>query len=831
MSKKRKKRSASKPSPATLPSAELEAATREALARGRHREAIAGFKALLKRDAKHDDETDWRVGLAAAYAGRAADLAAKEMLKEALVMWENRQQLGAAAPLHPAHTDLLLRLGRVADAVKLVGQAGSTLPAELQATVRGQLAARYLAGEVDFAPHLAGDDPLIVHGEAARAALTAYCDGDDSGLDRAVAAIPFRSPYRDWVQILKALRVQAHDPAKAAGLLERVPDESAFAPLRRAAELALAPEPTLFARLADCGPQMRGFALTLRGWGAERIALFEELNRLGRAPAPKALLQVLYRHRERLGEDWVRRHGLRLLIDDFPHSLSWPQQLGATPLTHSEENLVAAWHCETKGGPWDQLASWEAWADSLEETGTPAPDSDKALRIALALRRVDARINILTHAVDADDLIEETVQQVVRSLDFDPGDRESRLRLSTYYRCSGELKHARRVLAPALAAHADDIRVLTEAIDIAVASGANRKAAGYASQILAIDPINRTARARLVTAYLAHALKQLADGRADLAAKQLEAAAEWDTGGQFLDRRDVVAALLTLATDKRAGQSALQTLDARLGGGLSGRFLIADAALTAGHRLETLFKETGLPAPTPDPADVANFLHELRTHLKRAGGLAPALRSALEKPLRASVRLPLKRETVAEACETLRLCHWEAPRQAFARAALKHWKRDPLFEFHALDAQYASAPHTASDEVFDRLDRAIARAHEVGDRRTSHRLKELAHQLSDPPDVEPFFPSGEPDMAELLDVIGLPGLLDMMGASAATRRRIEVITREQGDDAVMELLASLVAAAERGDQLPAPPRPRPKRKPRRDDDPDVDDLFDQLDLF
>lgn len=802
------------------------------MARGRHREAIAGFKALIKRDAKHDDGTGWHVELAAAYAGRAVDLAAKEMLKEALVMWANRQQLGDAALLHPAHMDLLLRLGRVAEAVKLVAQAGSTLPAELQATVRGQLAARYLAGDVDFAPHLAGDDPLIVHGEAARAALTAYCDGDDSGLDRALAAIPFRSPYRDWVQILKALRVQAHDPAKAAGLLERVPDESAFTPLRRAAELALVPEQTLFARLAECGPQVRRFALTLRGWGAERIALFEELNRLGRAPAPKALVQVLYRHRERLGEEWVRRHTLRLLIDDFPHSLTWPQQLDGPRLALSDGNLVAAWCCETQGDAWDQLECWEVWAESLMGTGTPAPDSDKSLRIALALRRVDARLDILGRPGDADDLVEETVQQVERSLDFDPVDRDTRLRLSTYYRCSGNLKDARRVLAPALEAHAAHIGVLTEAIDIAVASGANRKAAAYASQILAIDPINRSARARLVTAYLAHALKQLAGGRADLAAKQLDAAAEWDPGGQFLDLRDVVAALLTLATDKRAGQAALQALDARLGGGLSGRFLIADAALTAGHRLETLFKETGLPAPTPDTADLASFLRQLRAHLERAGSLAPALHSALEKPLRAAVRLPLTREAIAEACETLRLCHWEAPRQAFARAALKHWKGDPLFEFHTLEAQFAAAPQIASDEVLDRLDRAIARAHEVGDRRTSHRLKELMHQLSGPPDIEPFFPSGEPDLADLIDMISLPKLLDIIGANAATRRRIEETVREHGKDAIVDLLESFIAEREGGGKAPPPPpRPGQKRKPRHDDDPGLDDLLDQLDLF
>ena len=111
------------------------------------------------------------------------------------------------------------------------------------------------------------------------------------------------------------------------------------------------------------------------------------------------------------------------------------------------------------------------------------------------------------------------------------------------------------------------------------------------------------------------------------------------------------------------------------------------------------------------------------------------------------------------------------------------------------------------------------------------------HQLSGPPDVEPFFPMDEPevgdfaDMADLIKVIGLPRLLDMMGLDAATRRGIEKMLRERGEDAVIEALASFDPESGRGGAVPAPPSPRRKRKPRQDDDPGVDELFDQLDLF
>ena len=163
-----------------------------------------------------------------------------------------------------------------------------------------------------IAEGLAPDDPILVHGTAARAALAAYCAGDTEALAASLAGIPFRSPYRDWAQILKALQRLPEQPEAAATLLARVADESAFVNLRRAAELALVPEADLATRLAGAGEATRRFALTLRGWGEERQALWQEAVRVG--SSPQGLLRLMHRHRARLGEDWVRQGALRLLV-------------------------------------------------------------------------------------------------------------------------------------------------------------------------------------------------------------------------------------------------------------------------------------------------------------------------------------------------------------------------------------------------------------------------------------------------------------------------------------------------------------------------------------
>ncbi|HSH49218.1 MAG TPA: hypothetical protein VK991_11595 [Halomonas sp.] len=301
MSKKRNKRAPRrKTTPASLSTAALEDSAVQALQRGRFREAIAHYKELLKREQR----MAWREGLAQAYEGRAQALAEKEMLKEALVMWENRQRLGDAAPLRAAHTALLLRLGHACEAAKMIDQAADSLPAGERATLRAQLASRYLIGEVEIAEGLAAEDPVVVHGASAQAALTAYCAGDDPALEQALAAIPFRSPYRDWAQILKALQRLPEQPAQAAALLARVDDASPFAPLRCAVELSQIPEAELASRLAGVGESTRRFALTLRGWPPERQALFEEALKLGDDPSPKALLHFLHRYRDSLA--WVK---------------------------------------------------------------------------------------------------------------------------------------------------------------------------------------------------------------------------------------------------------------------------------------------------------------------------------------------------------------------------------------------------------------------------------------------------------------------------------------------------------------------------------------------
>jgi len=99
----------------------------QALETGRFRDAGEHFKALLKLG----DHPEHQAGLAAAYEGRARELSAKGMLKEALVMWENRAGLGEGIAFEPDHAALLLHMDRVEAVLALFTGKDAMPPADL----------------------------------------------------------------------------------------------------------------------------------------------------------------------------------------------------------------------------------------------------------------------------------------------------------------------------------------------------------------------------------------------------------------------------------------------------------------------------------------------------------------------------------------------------------------------------------------------------------------------------------------------------------------------------------------------------------------------------
>ncbi len=829
MSKKPKQRLArGTPTQSKLSPEDIEHKSFEHLSSGRYRDAITGFKQLLKLEPR----PAWHSALAEAYAGRARELDAKGMFKEALVMWENRANLGKEIAFEPDHAALLLRLGKVETVCALLTR-GTTLPSTEADRLRALLAARLLAGDTSVAERLAPEDPVRRHAEAARAALSTYCTGDETGLRAALAALPFRSPYRDWVQILKALQCLPDHPREAADLLGRIDETSAFAQVKQAAGLALLPDARFLETIGAADKAQRPgknavrFACALRGWPPERITLWEEIDRLGREPQPNALLRFLYRHRDRLGADWVRRRSLRLLIRDYPASLKWLLSVGAAPASRDESLLVAAWNIEPSKDPWDIQDRWEDYARHLiEARADEDQDPESKLRIALALRRGDQFGRVLDHPTpsdDPEDLDWVVADQVEESLRWDPDDRDITLRLLQYYRRGKRLKDVRRLLDQAAERWPQDMRVLSAAMDTALDAGAFKKAAGLAHQILAVDPINTGVRERLVEAHLAHARKQILKGRADLARKTLAEAGEWVRGGHAREQLDLTLSLVELTENAATGATALCEIVTRLGGGLAAQVALALAADAIKLPPPKLFKMVNIPKfVSQGRDDLLAALARLRAHLDSGGKLSRELDAYFTKSLNSAPWARLSRSELESACETLRRCGLQKLRRSVAEVALKQWRGTPVFELHAFEAKHPKGFSGRANKDIDRLEDALERAREEGDMRTALRIKEILDDLNPfgfgggPFGPSPFMfpPEDEFDdddvgsftegmatnaMIMMLRMVGLEKTMNIIGFPPDMKREFKQLARQIGEPAVIDLLIKVFERTRNGE--------------------------------
>lgn len=841
--RRKRRRSANRPAAKARGPKALQERARQAMEGGRFRDAISHYKALLKSE----DSPEARQGLAAAYQGRARELAAKGMLKEALAIGEIRRELCPDEPVDPEHVTLLLRVGGGAEGGRAYRQAEKTLEQQALASLRRGLAALYLSGDSGLEDGLDPDDPVLVQGAVARAALQAYCRGEDTSAARSLAEIPFRSPYRDWVQILKALMKSRADTAGADALLRRITPDSPFAPVAQAARLSLLPDSTFPEALRQASAAAQRFAAALRGWTEARLSLWKELQPLEKRPGTKDLSTAMHRHREVLGEAWVHRQGLRLLIQGFPGSLYDSPLFRAQPSPFLRD-LVGAWQAEEEGDRWRVFDAWMDVIRRLREPSDPAPGSDKALRIALIQRRLDTRWHLLDYPAEpyqTEQLSLKTLTQLEESLHFDPDDRPTYTRLIARYRDKKRLKDARRLLDRALQRWPGDVAVLCEALETAVASAAFKKAAGFASRLLELDSINSRARDSLLEAHLAHAHKQIRNGRRDLAERELEAAAEWGRGEKAEAKLGLLRGFLLLDGNPEAGTVELCAMVERMGGGITGRLALAREAARLGREPAGFMKRLGLPqVRRPEKADLLAFLRELRDSLDVGQEIPPQVYACFEAALKRAAELELGQGDCEAACETLHRCGLQKARLAHARAALKRWPGQAVFELHAFEAKHDGVYWAVPDAELRRLEKAHKRAQEGGDMRTAHRIGEHLEHLTYLPSPGSGVPRDVPEeVEELVEDIGIDGLLNFIDIIGAMDPEMKEMERQLGREKMREMLEAMLNGID-PDDVPidadfVPFRPKTSRKRRKSrrksgDEDAADDDFpnsDQFDLF
>ena len=759
-----------------------------ALAAGRYKDAIEQFKGLLKGERR----PAWLAGLAAAYAGRAEQLAAKGMLKEAVALWRTRAETCQVALLSGPYVGWLLSSGQAAQALGLLAGVAK-LPADEQALAMSQLAAVALVAPDAQLAGLPAHSPLLLHRVAARAAVAACISGDTPALDAACQAISFKSPYRDLRRLLKALALQASAPDLAQAALARVPQGGPFEPLAKALRIALLPGTTWLPALAQLDDASRRLVLDLKGCPpAQRPLMLDLMVRMGDSKAASAdlVFDWTLRHRVALGSTLARPLCLRLL----PHV---PQRLDAfnagfaAPLTPTEESRVLALAAELKDDPYRAEQHW------LHLVNLQAMSPVGRQRGALVLRRLADEHK--DHGADGQ-LCDHALDWLKQSLAYDRHDRDTHLKLLRHARAEGDLKQARTWLEQAQQALPGDVPLMLQAVEIALAAGAFKKAAGLAKQVLAIEPLNPQVRTLIGQAHLSHARKQIKAGNPGVALRELSEAADWLPGAT---ERGQIKLLRGLASPPgEAGDLLLREAMVAWGAPLLGAFhLLLEGRRTQRQPLDLLRR--------------ASVDHRASASAAELVGLAQALNSLPERDATANAALLPLRAALGDAAASLALAESEylqvceaLHRQAqadltlrFAQAALQRWPERPLYLYFAAAGRLGGQPGVLAQDDVQRLRRALDQARSDGDQRTATRIGKLLSEsgfgsrgASLPDDWDDDDDDDDPDEADADEVRATLGAA--LAGSGGVDRFLDTARRQLGKAVFDDMRRSI-----KGDKL------------------------------
>jgi tetratricopeptide (TPR) repeat protein len=796
----------------------------KALQEGRYKAAINGYKALINKEQR----PVWIEALAKAYEGRAWELAAKDMFKEAAAIWRNRAQCCDQPVVEIHFLQWLIQAGDIDEALTLFQSHRQALGSKSQ-QFDTYLAVLALSGRHGILPKLQEDDPIVRDYSVALQALEAYCEGDAPTLSRALERISFRSPYRDLRTLLKALLEQPKDPGQAIKMLERIDNQSAFAHFAHVIGISTYDGEQLLSAMAPLEQISRNFILDLKGWSHSHRGFLQELIALHQSSVERHLLRFLVQHKEILGDNYCRRMAM-LLILHHPESIRAHDRAFGEPSSFQKYRILALLEEKEKESPYNEFDAWNDVLDYFQEEFDTG-EHQNALRAALILRRM-ANILEKTH-IDRDDLL-DSLQQ---SLKFDPDDPPTYLRLIRLYREDKRFKEARRIQEQALARYPRDTEVLLAIVETSIASNAFKKAANFAHRILEIDPINPKIRKILFNAHLSHARKQIIQNKTELALKELDLGAQWDNTEQARLQIDLIRGIMELGHNTTLGRKRLQGIMASLAYSLKGRFLLLMEADRLQRQPARILRLSKLPRIKADSEQVMELIYTLKDLPEQDESCVKNALSHLLAPLKKLARASYTEAEMELICEVFKRFDQVKLRQLYAQAALRQWPETPLFVYHRLDSQDYLIPYD-----YHILEDAMEQARESGDMRTAHRIGELLRPSM--PFTGPGFPKPGPVdhgefaalMEEIINEVGPEGFLDVledMGIEEIGKMRKQI-----GDGQLADLLEDLAKRQNRLEDSPSPfinPFKKSKRRhqgsTKKKDANDQDDDNHQPDLF
>jgi len=761
---------------------QLEKKAADKLANGHYKEAIQTYKQLLKQEPR----PKWQQALAKAYFLRAQSLADKQMYKEAVVFWENGENLSANQQGLDLYIFWLLKAGRYIKAAHIFIDSTDALSDDTRRQLTIQFGALLLAGQPDIAENI---PELLKESQLINDALTAYSQGSNENCEAYLKKIPFRSPYRDVRSIIKVLLIIEAEPNAASQLLQKVPTSSPYAPLAHLIAMLGQTEDdkTLLDALNQANSNERAFLALLKGWDKSQLKLISMLQGAAKRDNEKALLEVVAANRQALGNDYSRQFCLALL-PSHPAGVKIYQNLFGR-LSAFEKNRITALSYERQRDLFNAEKYWRLSVDNLKKQ----PKNDSTLKAALILRHIVTLIENRGEQFD-----DNTVpNDLIESINFNPEEKSSYIKLIQWYQHEEEKRSYHKWVDTAAKKFPKDSEILLIGMESATQKKAFKKAVGFAKKLLKEDPINIKARQIARSSHIAHARKLIKTSKYDLARKELVQAGQIEKNQSsglvqinqgLLElqaegaikpttkraanprRRKSKAAALDLFKLQKAKKSkikntqAIELLQEGLklgGGGLCGFFRVI--VETKSQALEPALILPLLPLLSktyiPTRHEVLELLSLINSNSETGLDFIKEVLEPLDILLQQAVKIDFSKEELQNLCDSFKKLEHYDLLQEFAAQALTRWKAEPIFVYYQLYGKTKGRYWSLSASDDTRIHKAYDKAEKDGDKRTSMMIMKFINQQGGggfPPFFNPFDIFGnddddEDDIEELME--------------------------------------------------------------------------------
>ncbi len=725
MSKKHKKSrkplSSSKNQSSSLSLEQQEKQTYSLLENEKYKEASESCKILLK----HEKRPEWIELLAKIYHGRSRELASKGLYKEAVMICRNRSDLCHQPLSDIFYFQMLLAANMNTQALLLYQQHQTIFEQQgVLLEIRQHLAALSLTQPDEFLNELSPDDILIRDYSTAKQALHAYCDADDNTLNEHLAHIAFRSPFRDLRQILKAATSIENGVIVNIALLDRIPVNSPFKALGQAIANASLPTSQLFADFSQLSPNLIQIIAANRN-NQQLLKLFNELRQLGTVPAAGAVLRLVIRHQKTLGINYAKHIALRILVE-MPGGLSsFNKAFGK--INPFELSRIKTWYLEKEQE--HPMEIFEAWEENAKILKSDTFHSIEDYHLSLAL--------IAHHKLKQLDYLggyeNSVINQLIQIIHFDPLDQASYIRLVSSCRQQGDLKQARVYLTQALEQFPDEISVLSEAVEMALASKAYKKVVQLANRILQKDPINTRVRIMLIDAHLSHTRKLLKQSKYKLAENELNLALNFSKTDEEKARIAFVHGTLLLDTAQiKFAAETWQAANKMFSNELCGYFYLLIELFYQKRNVKHILKTTKIQPKFKQvtKAQLLTFFNKLKIEFKQTND--PNVFAAV-KMLEAVVGRALKHTySISEfslICEITIYFNLEKLTLKYVKKARKHYPEEINFECYEFQAKIELNGYISHKDM-DRLQVLGEQAKEKDDTPLIHLIEMIMAPFS-----------------------------------------------------------------------------------------------------